>query len=63
MRILNSEKFVTTEEGRKLKTRIGAYTFVECSALKNINLDEVLRQAIRAIKKKPRIDSRKCTIL
>lgn len=63
MRIPNSEKFVTVEEGRKLRNRIGAYSHVECSALKKDNLDEVLRQAIRAIKKKPRIDSRKCTIL
>lgn len=63
MRIPNSEKFVTVEEGRKLKNKIGAYGFLECSALRNENLNDVLTQAIRAIKKKPRIDSRKCTIL
>lgn len=62
MRIPNSEKFVTAEDGRKLRNRIGAYAFVECSALQKNNLDEVFKLAIRAIKK-PKVTARKCTIL
>ncbi|XP_063709267.1 ras-like GTP-binding protein RhoL [Culicoides brevitarsis] len=47
-----SGDFVTTEEGKKMKEKIGAFAFVECSAMKKINLDEVYCQAVRAVEEK-----------
>ena len=64
MRVAGSDKFVTTAEAKKLKSKIGAYMLVESSAMKRTNLESVFAEAIRAVeKKKP--DGRKpaCTIL
>lgn len=51
MRVMNSEKYVTTAEGKKLKSKIGAYTLVECSAKKKTNLANVFEEAIRSVVK------------
>jgi len=63
LRIPNSEKFVTTIEGKNLKKKIHAYAFVECSAKKKNNLQDVFFEAIRAVEKKPKHSSRSCKIL
>jgi len=52
LRIPNSEKFVTTIEGKNLKKKIHAYAFVECSAKKKLNLQEVFFEAIHAVERK-----------
>ena len=63
LRIPNSEKFVTTAEGKKLKHKIRAYTLVECSAKKKQNLQDVFHEAVRAVEKKPHVKTRVCTLL
>jgi GTPase SAR1 family protein len=66
LRVQGSEKFVTTAEAKKLQKKINAFTFVECSAKKQKNLENVFEEAIRAVeKKKPGGGSRKpaCRIL
>lgn len=66
MRVQNSEKFVTTADGKKLKNKINAFTLVECSAKKKTNLITVFEEAIRAVeRKKPGGGGRKptCSIL
>lgn len=62
LRVPGSEKFVTTAEGKKLKRDIKAYSFVECSAKKKINLDTVFEEAVRAVERKPQ-KPRTCQIL
>lgn len=63
LRVHGSEKFVTTAEGKKLKHKIKAYSLVECSAKKKLNLGEVFDEAVRAVEKKPHAKPRVCTIL
>lgn len=64
LRIQGSEKYVTTQEGRKLKKRIDAYALVECSAKKKTHLADVFEEAVRAVEKKsPRNRKFDCTIL
>lgn len=65
LRVPNSEKFVTTSEGKKLKRDIHAYSLVECSAMKKLNLADVFEEAIRAVerKKPPKNNSINCCIL
>lgn len=63
LRVHGSEKFVTTAEGKKLKHKIKAYSLVECSAKKKLNLGEVFDEAVRAVEKKPHVKPRVCTIL
>lgn len=62
LRIPNSEKFVTTAEGRRLRKEIHAHSLVECSAKKKLNLNTVFEEAIRAVENKPN-KTRQCTIL
>lgn len=52
LRIPNSEKFITSTEGKKLKQKIKAHTLVECSAKKKQNLENVFHEAIRAVEKR-----------
>lgn len=63
LRIPNSEKFVTTAEGKKLKNKIRAYAMVECSAKKKHNLQDVFHEAVRAVEKKPHVKTRICRLL
>lgn len=60
LRVMNSDKYVTTAEGKKLKNKIGAYTLVECSAKKKTNLANVFEEAIRSVVKPVR---KECNIL
>jgi Ras-related C3 botulinum toxin substrate 1 len=53
LRIPGSDKFVTTQEGKKLRSKIGAYSLVECSAKKKQNLALVFEEAVRAVERKP----------
>ncbi|KAL5273360.1 RhoL family protein [Megaselia abdita] len=65
LRVPNSEKFVTTNEGKKLRREIHAHALVECSAMKKLHLAEVFEEAIRAVerKKPPKNNSINCCIL
>lgn len=42
------EKFVTFEEGEQLARELGALCYVECSALKQLNLDAPFQVALTA---------------
>lgn len=48
---LENERQVTTEEGREIAQEYGGIPFVECSALKAMNCDEVFHEAVRQIRK------------
>jgi len=63
LRIHGSEKFVTTQEGKKLKSKISAYALVECSAKKKAHLTDVFEEAVRAVEKKSPHAKRSCSIL
>uniref|UniRef100_A0A2M4APD4 Putative ras similarity family n=1 Tax=Anopheles triannulatus TaxID=58253 RepID=A0A2M4APD4_9DIPT len=63
LRVVGSEKFVTTAEGKKLKQKIKAYALVECSAKRKQNLAEVFEEAVRAAERKPHAGARVCTLL
>lgn len=64
LRVQGSEKFVTTQEGKKLQKKIGAFSLIECSAKKQTKLADVFEEAVRAVEKKsPGGKSRPCTIL
>jgi hypothetical protein len=47
--IQGSEKYVTTCEGKAMCKKIDAYTLVECSAKKRINLGSLFEEAVRAV--------------
>jgi len=47
---LENDRQVTTKEGRELATEYGGVPFVECSALKALNCDEVFHEAVRQIR-------------
>lgn len=63
MRIPDSPKFVTSAEGKKMKTKIRAFAFVECAAIKKLNLGEVFTEAVRAVEKRTIMKKSKCQIL
>lgn len=63
LRVAGSEKFVTTIEGKKLKQKIRAAAFVECSAIKKENLSDVFYASIRAIERGRGVKQRVCNIL
>lgn len=53
LRNVENVDIITLQECKKLKKKIKAYKYVECSALKCENLEEVFAEAIRAVLKKP----------
>ncbi|XP_067615039.1 ras-like GTP-binding protein RhoL [Eurosta solidaginis] len=63
LRVPNSEKFVTTSEGRRLRKEIHAHSLVECSAKKKIGLNQVFEEAVRAVEKKPNSKPKQCVLL
>uniref|UniRef100_A0A1B0GDG3 Uncharacterized protein n=1 Tax=Glossina morsitans morsitans TaxID=37546 RepID=A0A1B0GDG3_GLOMM len=63
LRIANSEKFVTTTEGRRLRKEIHAHSLVECSAKKKLHLNTVFEEAVRAVEKKPKNKPHQCVVL
>jgi GTPase SAR1 family protein len=54
---------VTTIDAKKLKSKINAYSLVECSAKNKTNLSTVFEEAIRAVERKPKHSRKPCTIL
>lgn len=48
LRIEGSDKFVTTNEGKKMKSKIKAKSFIECSARLN-DCTPVIEEAVRAV--------------
>lgn len=44
---------VTTAEGRRMRKKINASRYIECSAIANDGLPEVFIEAVRAVVKKP----------
>jgi len=48
---LEEERVVSEEEGKQLAEDYGGIPFVQCSALKGINCDEVFHDAVREIRK------------
>ncbi|XP_063224549.1 ras-like GTP-binding protein RhoL isoform X2 [Bacillus rossius redtenbacheri] len=54
---------VSTSEGRKMKQKIRAARYVECSAIKGEGLKEVFVEAIRAVMRKPPPPKRLCALL
>ena len=45
----SNQEFVTMEDGHAMAEKIGAYTYVECSAKLNYGVREVFETAVRAI--------------
>ncbi|XP_031345936.1 ras-like GTP-binding protein RhoL isoform X1 [Photinus pyralis] len=59
-----TKEIVTEKEGRKLKRKIKAESYIECSAKYRTNLDQVFEEAVRcSVKKKEWNHTRPCTIL
>jgi Ras-related C3 botulinum toxin substrate 1 len=61
---VGSADFVSTREGRKMKARINAARYVECSAKTREGLEDVFQEAIRSIgngKRSPK--ARSCCVL
>ncbi|XP_072935911.1 ras-like GTP-binding protein RhoL [Epargyreus clarus] len=54
---------ITTQEGKKLKKKIRAAHFVECSALERLNMNEVFEEAVRAALRKKPVRARTCQYL
>jgi len=59
---------VTTGEGQSVADKIGAISYIECSAKRNYNVDEVFKTATRASlmskeKKPKKAGKKKCVIL
>lgn len=59
---------VSAAEGQQVAEKIGAIKYIECSAKKNYNVDEVFKSATRASlmgqeKKQKKKSGKKCTIL
>lgn len=44
---------VTTAEGRRMRKKINASRYIECSAKANEGLPDVFNEAVRAVIKKP----------
>lgn len=63
LRVAGSEKFVTTQEAKKVRAKIKAYSLVECSAKKKLHLEDVFNEAVRAVERKPRVHHRPCHFL
>lgn len=54
LRVSNDKRFVTQEDAKKLKRRIGAVKTLECSALTYEGLDEIFVEAVRAASEAPK---------
>lgn len=54
---------ISFAEGKKLKQKIRAARYVECSAIKGEGLQDVFTEAIRAVMKKPPTVRRACSFL
>lgn len=51
---LSQNDCVTFKEAKKMKKRIGAVKYVECSALANEGLEAIFVEAVRAAIQKPK---------
>uniref|UniRef100_A0A1B6DFV4 Ras-like GTP-binding protein RhoL n=1 Tax=Clastoptera arizonana TaxID=38151 RepID=A0A1B6DFV4_9HEMI len=56
----DSNRLITPSEGKKLKRRIKAAKFMECSALKNEGLNEIIIEAVRSAVRKSLKKRRTC---
>ncbi|GAB6020163.1 hypothetical protein CHUAL_002889 [Chamberlinius hualienensis] len=63
LRTNGDSKSVSTAEGKRLKNRIKAVKYVECSAVTKVGLNEVFEEAVRAVLKPKAPSLRKCRIL
>lgn len=54
---------LTPEDGKKLKRKIKADAYVECSALRAVGLDNVFETAVRVATKKKQNTTRSCVLL
>lgn len=41
-------KYISTRDGEKLRKKINANAFIECSAKTNTNIEEVIYEAVKA---------------
>lgn len=53
--------FVTAEEATRLKRKIGARVFVECSAKNNENVEDIFKAALQVVGNKKR--PKKCCVV
>ncbi|KAG8225437.1 hypothetical protein J437_LFUL004437 [Ladona fulva] len=60
---VNIEDLITTVEGKKLRARIKAARYVECSAKSGEGLKEVFEEAVRCVLKRPPSKRRVCKVL
>ena len=60
---VEEESCISYAEGKKLKQKIRAARYVECSAIKGEGLQEVFIEAIRAVMKKPPTVRRACNFI
>ncbi|XP_077294608.1 ras-like GTP-binding protein RhoL [Arctopsyche grandis] len=64
LRVPNTkDEIITFTEGKRLKKKIKAASFIECSAVSQEGLREVFEAAVRAVLKKRPVKSRPCKIL
>lgn len=55
---------IQTSEGKKMRKKIKAYSYIECSAMEREGLEDVFTTAVQAaINKKPKKNIRECRII
>jgi len=54
---------ISTSEGKKLRRKIRAVAYLECSAINNVGLEEVFTEAVRASISLPSKKQKRCLIL
>ena len=58
--ILFSKKYFSFEEGKKVGTQVSAHEVIECSALENINIQDVFTRAARIALTEKKAKSKGC---
>ncbi|XP_053978175.1 ras-like GTP-binding protein RhoL [Hylaeus anthracinus] len=53
LRNTENDNTISIKDCKKMKKKVKAYKYIECSALKRENLEDVFVEAIRAVLKKP----------
>lgn len=57
------DTLISISEAKKMKRNIGAYKYLECSAIRNEGLTEIFEEAVRCVYRKQPIKKRTCTLL